>query len=254
MRDVSPMPIAKHRVRDDRAPNLAIANVELEQEFLGVLLIKNDILGSVSGFLKAEDFTEEFHRRIYSIASSMIAEGRVASPVTLKTFLGEHDIAGMTVPQYLARLIADAPAPASGLDYARAVHDLATRRALIDAARTIIAEATDTPVNMRPSLIASDAIAAVQAIAEAGSDSKTRVDPGEAATGVLDRARAIRAGEKLSAGVPSGLPDLDLRTGGFQGGELWVLGGRPGQGKTILATGFSRKVAERGARLISEGE
>ena len=83
---------------------------------------------------------------------------------------------------------------------------------------------------------------------------QTRIDPSAAATAVLDRARAILAGEKSNAGVPTGLPDLDMRTGGLRPGELWVLGGRPGQGKTILGTGFARKVAEHGARLIANGE
>src|SRR6516162_5583451 len=111
MSDVSPIRLVKIRDRDTAAPVPSVANVELEQEFLGALLIKNDILSAVSGFLKAEDFTEEIHRRIHSVASTMIAEGRVASPVTLKTFLGEHDVGGMTVPQYMAHLVAEAPAP-----------------------------------------------------------------------------------------------------------------------------------------------
>ena len=45
-----------------------------------------------------------------------------------------------------------------------------------------------------------------------------------------------------------------MRTGGFRPGELWVLGGRPGQGKTILATSSTHKVGEHGARLIANRE
>jgi replicative DNA helicase len=111
------------------------ANYELEQQFLGALLINNDIFPAVSVYLKPEHFSEEIHRRIYLIASYLIAGDRVASPVTLKTFLGDHDVGGgTTVPQYLAHLVIEAAAPASAYDYARAIRDLAARREIIESA------------------------------------------------------------------------------------------------------------------------
>jgi replicative DNA helicase len=212
------------------------------------------LLNPVVSFLKPEHFVEEIHRRIFEVAASMIGQGRVASPVTLKTFLGEHDVGGATIPQYLARLVTEAPPSASGRDYARAIHDLAARRGIIEAARAVIEQAFDAPVDLQPTEIASAAIAALQAVAEDSPSARTRIDPGAAAAAVVARAKAILAGEARNECVSTGLPDLDLRTGGFRPGELWVLGGRPGQGKTILGTSFSRKVAEQGARLIANRE
>jgi replicative DNA helicase len=104
-------------------------NVEIDQQFLGTLLLNNDTLSAVSGFLKPEHFSEEIHRRIFAITSSLIAHGSMASPVTLKTFLGEHDVGGgLSVPQYLAQLVSDAAAPTCGLHYGRAIRHLAARR------------------------------------------------------------------------------------------------------------------------------
>jgi replicative DNA helicase len=248
--------VLEYRPRDAAEQARALpANVELEQQFLGALLISNDIFPMVSGYLKPEHFSEEIHRRIYTLSASLIGDGRVASPVTLKTFLGEHDVGGgLSVPQYLARLVADASAPRCAPDYGRAICDLAARREIIETACAAIEQARDAPVDMKPPEISSNAIAAFQAIVEASSDGQTRVHPGDAAAAVLERARAILAGEKLKAGVPTGLPDLDMRTGGFNPGELWVVGGRPGQGKTVLATGFARKTSEHGARLMAAGE
>ncbi len=246
-----PVKLAGFRAREVSRPGPH--NVELEQGFLGALLIDNCVFNGVSGFLKPENFVEEFHRRIFSVSATMIAQGRVASPVTLKTYLGEHDVAGMTVGQYLARLVADAPPPLSGRDYGRAVHDLASRREIIAAARATIEQASDAPVDLGPAAIASEAIAALQTITETNGASQSRIDTGAAAAALLDRAKAIKSGKLSNAGVPTGIADLDLRTGGFSQGELWVLGGRPAQGKTILGTGFARKVAEHGARLAADG-
>src|ERR1700738_196507 len=89
----------------DPAFRLAPLNIEAEQALLGAILVNNDAFDRVSDFLKPEHFSEEVHRRIFDVASQLIRAGKLASPITLKTFLGEHDIpGGMTVPQYLARL------------------------------------------------------------------------------------------------------------------------------------------------------
>jgi replicative DNA helicase len=209
----------------------------------------------VSGFLKPDHFIEEVHRRIFLVAASTISQGRIASPVTIKTFLGDHDVGGgTTIPQYLARLVTEAAPSVSGRDYGRAIHDLASRRAIIEAARATIEQASDAPVDLEPAAIASDAIASLQSVMDGFGGAQTRIDLATAASVVLDRARAILAGEKSNAGVPTGLPDLDTRTGGFRPGEVWVVGGRPAQGKTILGTGFARKVGEHGARLVANGE
>ena len=85
------------------------ANVEAEQALLGAILINNDAYDRVSDFLRVEHFVEEIHRRIFENAGHLIRAGKLASPITLKTFLGEHDLGGgLTVPQYLARLVAEA--------------------------------------------------------------------------------------------------------------------------------------------------
>ena len=94
------------------------SNVEAEQALLGAILINNDAFDRVSDFLKSEHFIEEIHRRIYEIAGAMIRQGKLATPVTLKTFLGDQDLGGMTVSQYLARLATDATTRCSGAYWA----------------------------------------------------------------------------------------------------------------------------------------
>ena len=69
-------------------------NIEAEQALLGAILVNNDAFDRVSDFLRSEHFIEEIHRRIFEIAGSLIRAGKLASPITLKTFLGEHDVGG----------------------------------------------------------------------------------------------------------------------------------------------------------------
>lgn len=247
------------RLDDYRAPppepaRAPPANVEAEQAFLGALLINNEVYAQSAAFLKVAHFSEEIHRRIYHLAATMIGEGRKATPVTLAPFLGEHDLGGVTIRQYLAHLCAEATTVINARDYARTISDMAARRAMIEAAGELIAQSSDAPIDLEPSMIASGALTALQRVVEDFSSKPSRRDPGELAAALVTRARAIQSGERRDDGISTGLPDLDRASGGgFRPGTLWITAGRPRMGKSILGSGFVRKVAERGLRDIIAG-
>jgi replicative DNA helicase len=74
----------------------------------------------------------------------MIGSGRLASPITVRPFLGEHDLGGgATWPAYLARLAAEASPPIAARDYALTIRDLAVRRQMVVAVRDLEAQAFD---------------------------------------------------------------------------------------------------------------
>ncbi len=134
----------------ERAYRTPPHNLEAEQALLGAILINNDAFDRVSDFLRSEHFVEEIHRRIFEVAGSLIRAGKLATPVTLKTFLGEHDLGGVTVPQYLARLASEATTIINAYDYGRSVYDLAMRRELISIGEDVVNVAFDAPVNSSP--------------------------------------------------------------------------------------------------------
>src|SRR3954464_1408163 len=88
---------------EDSAPAYRSAphNIEAEQSLLGAILVNNEALYRVSDFLAPTHFFEPIHQQIYDIARSLIRTGKLASPVTLKTFLPpDVDIARLPGPQY----------------------------------------------------------------------------------------------------------------------------------------------------------
>src|SRR5579872_1154321 len=125
-------------------------NIEAEQALLGAILVNNDAFDRVSDFLKPQDFAEELHRRIFDVASQLIRAGKLATPITLKTFLGEHDLGGISIAQYLARLAAEATTIINAEDYGRTIHDLALRRDLILIGEDIVNAAFDAPITAKP--------------------------------------------------------------------------------------------------------
>jgi replicative DNA helicase len=219
-------------------------NTEAEQALLGAILVNNDAFDRVSDFLKAEHFVEEIHRRIYEIAGSLIRAGKLASPITLKTFLGEHDLGGVSVPQYLARLAAEATTIINANDYGRTIHDLAVRRELIQIGEDVVNVAYDAPVDSSPRDQIEEAERRLYSIAEGG-----RYDGGfqrfsDALKIAVDMAARAYERDGHLSGVSTGLNDLDLKLGGLQASDLVILAGRPGMGKTALATNIAFNIAK----------
>ncbi|HZM08318.1 MAG TPA: replicative DNA helicase, partial [Methylocella sp.] len=207
------------------------------------ILINNDAFDRISDFLKAEHFSEELHRRIFDVASQLIRAGKLASPITLKTFLGEHDLGGVTVPQYLARLAAEATTIINAEDYGRTIHDLALRRDLILIGEDIVNAAYDAPVGNSPREQIEEAERKLYSVAETGRYEGGFQRFSEALTIAVDMAaKAYERDGKLS-GIATGFKDLDAKMGGLQASDLVIVAGRPGMGKTALATNIAFNVA-----------
>lgn len=237
---------------DARPQRVPPHNVEAEAAFLGALLVNNDVHGRVSDFLRPEHFVEEIHRRIWEVASALIRDGCVASPVTLKTWLGDHDLGGITVPRYLAQLAADATTILNAVDYARMLVNLAARRRLLDIAAELDAVAFDAPVNHAPERIIEAAETALMDVRsrDLAHVRTTRLDAGAAAVEVLADVDRIRSGEARDEGACTGLPSLDQDTGGLRPGDLWVVAGRASMGKSAVATALAIGAARGGAGVL----
>src|SRR3954452_20365724 len=61
----------------------------------------------------------------------------------------------------------------------------------------------------------------------------------------IEKLAALAEAGKQVTGTPSGFPDLDEITGGFQPGNLVVLAARPSMGKSALAANFLENAAVR---------
>ncbi len=219
-------------------------NIEAEQGLLGAILINNDAFYRVSDFLQPKHFYLAVHQEIYETAGSLIRMGKLANPVTLKTFVTEADLGGMTVSQYIARLAAEATTIINSLDYGRTIYDHAIRRDLIGIGEEMVNVAYDAPVDFAPRMQIEESERRLYELAETG-----RYDGGfqgfaQAMKVALDMAaNAYQRDGKLS-GTATGLRDLDVKMGGLQRSDLIIVAGRPGMGKTALATNIAYNVAK----------
>ena len=189
-------------------------NIEAEQALLGALLVNNESYYRVSDFLEAAHFYEPIHQQIYDLASQLIRAGKVASPVTLKTFLpADFDINGLNASQYLARLAAEATTVINAADYGRTINDLAIRRNLIRIGESMVNVAFDAPVDFAPREQIEDVERNLYELAETGKYGGGFQRFAQALTTAVDMAaRAYQRDGNLS-GLATGLERPRRQTG-----------------------------------------
>ncbi|MCU0943756.1 MAG: replicative DNA helicase [Rubritepida sp.] len=213
------------------------ANLEAEQALLGALLANNKAYERVGEFLEAEHFADAIHGRIYAAIRRRVEAGQLADAVTLRhEFEHSGDLAEVGGPAYLAQLLGAMVGIVNAGEYGRLIHDCWMRRQLVDLGETVVNRAFGAEPELDGKLQIE---AAEQTLFELASEKA-----GEGGAISFERAlaraieladAALKSGGGVS-GLSTGLRDVDEKLGGLHGSDLVILAGRPGMGKTALAT------------------
>ena len=211
---------------------------------LGAILTNNEACDRVTQFLTPEHFFESLHARIFDSASNLIRMGKLASPVTLKSYFDNDatlkEIGGTA---YLARLAANATTIINAEEYGRTIYELAQRRKLITIGTDIVNEAYDPDVENSPRAMIEKAEQTLYSLAEVDKYGKGFMNFGRAMTDAIDMAAKAYQRDGGLSGLSTGLRDLDEKMGGLQSSDLIILAGRPAMGKTALGTNLAYHVA-----------
>ncbi|PZO90663.1 MAG: replicative DNA helicase [Sphingomonas sanxanigenens] len=230
-------------------------NIEAEAALLGALMIDNRLAEDVQLKLKPEHFFEPIHGRIYEAILKLLDRNMVANPVTLKPmFEGDEAMRELGGPAYLAQLTGSGAALIGARDFADQVYDLALLRALVGVGRTMVESALDTSESVDPKSQIEQAEVELYKVAEGGGGESGGVKSfAQAATAAVSVAeKALNAGGGLS-GITTGIDGINAKIGGLHNSDLIILAGRPGMGKTSLATNIAYNAAQRFVRDIEDG-
>lgn len=219
-------------------------NLEAERAVLGAALLDNERLVEAVEIVQAGDFFRAAHRTLFERMVGLQAKRQAFDVVTLKDDLasaGKLDEIGG--PVYLGELLDGMSRSSNVKHYAAIVKEKAQLRTLIHAANKMLAQAYDASEEADEVLGAAErailgladrtvskGFESMQTIATRGLD-------------VLERASATR---QAVSGVPSGFPDLDDLTRGFQPGTLVTVAARPGIGKSSFLMNVAQNVALAG--------
>ena len=220
-------------------------NIPLEQALLGAVLMNNAALRRVA-YVKPEHFFDAAHARIFDACRLLTDKGELASPVTLRHHFerdtGLSDVGGA---EYLSRLYGSTITALDVESYGRGVVDLWRRREAIKSANALLEVAWNGSVETEAAHMLAEHIGALQMLASDGGGAKW-ADMPEVARAAVQAACDASNGK----GVPplsTGIGDLDSQlAGGFRPGELIVVAGRPGMGKTSFGVHLALEAASKG--------
>ena len=221
-------------------------NIEAEQALLGILLVNNDSYDKIASVVKAVHFYDPVHARIFEVIAGRIQKNALATPVTIKAFLEDHDgLNELGGPAYLVRLAGAATSISAARDYAQQIYDMAILRDLMMIGDEIIYKAAHVDLAAEPAEQIIEAEQRLYQLSEQG-----QVDQGfqsflSAVKDAVDVANAAYQRDGGLAGISTGLTDLDGRLGGLHKSDLLILAGRPSMGKTALATNIAFNIAKK---------
>lgn len=224
-------------------------NIEAEQALIGAILVNNTCLEIVNGYLKPEHFFEPVHQRIYNACQALNDKGGVADPVRLKPYFdGDEALKEIGGATYLARLAASATTIINANDYAKTIYSLWQGRSIILASECAIAECMDMDIDapIGETLTRLENDLGRLSGQETGLHTKTFSDAITTALNEINEAHR----DSGVVGITTGLQDLDNMLGGLISGKLYIAAGRPGMGKSILATSMCLAAAKSGKNVL----
>lgn len=214
-----------------------------EQSTLGSMLLSREAISTVTELLKPNHFYNPNHETIYGVIVHLVGEGQPVDAVTVAAELGKIGVLQrIGGAPYLHTLIAGTPTPASAGSYARVVFDKARQRAIARVGHKLVSLGTTEASS-------SDDVDALLAQA----DDMFRELGGPAHKGLtwdqlVTKWRNWREGE--SRMIPTPWPDINtMFNGGMAAGQMIIIGGRPGAGKSVSGLNVALGAAEQGHRV-----
>ncbi len=228
----------EHGNQEHWAGRMPPQDVDAEQSVLGSMLISKDAIADVLEVAKAHDFYRPAHETIFDAITDLYARGEPADPVTVAAELSRRgELVKIGGAPYLHTLSASVPIASSASYYAEIVREKSILRRLVDAG-TKIAQMGYAGEGMVDDTV-DRAQAEIYAITENRS-SEDYLPLNAIMEATLDEIEAISNHDGSLRGVPTGLADLDELTNGLQAGQMIIVAGRPGSGKSTLGLDFCR--------------
>jgi len=189
-----------------------------------------DCLKEIRAELEPDDFINEKHRAIYKSCLNVTDKGDPILPTSIVDDLTRNKkSARNAVSEHLADIITNVHTSAGWKYHVKQIKNNNLTNVLLGISNDI-----------------ADGVASTDAL-DLFSNIKERmaqIKPGDVGRDVVEISDAIpdvmaSLEKNEDVGITTGLSGLDSLIGGWQGGDLIILAGRPGMGKSALAKDFS---------------
>ena len=207
--------------------------LELEKTVLGGIILESEAIYEVIDILQTDSFYKKENQVIYNAVLAMKNASITIDLLTLTNYLtknGQLELIGgsITLMEYMTSVASTANIKSHAVN----IEEMAIRRRMIQVGHNVINQSFDDSVDTFSLLEAMqfDVLNKVHKVVVGKN-----VDPKERILSTMEQVKhnISRKGEII--GIPTGSQQLDSITGGYRGGKLIVVAGKPGQGKTAWA-------------------
>lgn len=220
--------------------------MEAEHGVLGALMKRPDLCETVGAFLSMDDFSEPDNGALYMLVLACHSKKITPDPLSLAEIRPELP-SGQPTMVYAGEIWQRVASEANGVHYGRIVLERSRARKLYQAGMELM------EIAQQRGSIAEQVARAQQITMDLVSHDERPdvVSLGDAMLPVFDEMEVRWKGEQ-AMGLKFNLPDLDAVIRGLRPGNLVIIAGRPGTGKTVLGVGLSDEIAVRrgGSSLI----
>ena len=214
---------------------------EAELAVLGSMLSSKEAVSKSIQWLTPDVFYKDAHGKIFSAMELLFDKGEPVDTVSVIDLLKKNkELESVGGTYFITGLVESVPTAAHVERYSKIVMEKALLRSLITLSHSIAKEAYEDSQDVADILdtVEQSIFSITQNRLKGGF---TQIN--DIVVAALEKLELIRASGGSVIGVPSGLLDLDDITSGFQDGDLIIIAGRPGMGKTALALSMIRNAA-----------
>lgn len=223
-------------------------NTDAEASMLGALLIDADAVVKIADVVRADDFYEERHQRIYEAIVQLYEKHSPIDVLTLSDQLKGTGFLEMTGgSSYLTELTNFVPTATHVEQYAQIVSQKALRRRLIKASQDIVGMGYDEARGLQE-LIEEAETRLFEVSQRHVKQDITSIET--ILSESFDRLDELHKDKGKIRGVPTGYKDLDNILAGLQKSDLFILAARPSMGKTALALNLAHNVAVKAEQTV----
>jgi replicative DNA helicase len=215
-------------------------NIEAEQSVLGAIIFDNEAMAKALEILSPEDFYKDSHRRIFNSMIELFERNEPIDMITLSDHLKKagifESVGGISYLSYLANTV---PTSANIRHHATIVREKAILRSLIQVSTMITSKVFEDSSD------ADGVVDYAERLIFEIADRRTKTTFFSLRNIINDTFKMIEhlySKKEAITGIPSGFKDIDILTSGFQPGDLIIVGGRPGMGKTAFALNIAQHV------------
>ncbi len=206
-------------------------SIEAERALLCSLFLDNSKFIDIFEIVDSKDFYDERNAILFEILKELYSNNTPFDFITVKNALKEKGVSDKIDISYLTSIIDYLPAPANAKYYAEIIYKKSLLRELIGISSEIAESCYNEPEDIEEVLNIAE-----KKIFDISSKKTSRYVSVENMTeNTMKYLETLRKRESVLTGVPSGFNDLDRKTNGFQKGDLIIIAGRPGMGKTAFA-------------------